>query len=45
MVKEYLMEPKGSNGIAIGRELTSSGNTLLLINPHTSFSFEERFML
>ena len=39
MVKEYLMEPKGSNGIAIGRELTSSGNTLLLINPHTSFFF------
>ena len=33
------MEPKGSNGIAIGRELTSSGNALLLINPHTSFFF------
>mgnify|MGYP003313128671 FL=1 len=39
MIKEYMMEPKGSNGIAIGRELTSSGNTLLLINPHTSFFF------
>ena len=39
MIREYLMEPKGSNGIAIGRELTSSGNALLLINPHTSFFF------
>jgi len=32
-------EPAGSNGIAIGGELTDSGNTLLLINPHTSFYF------
>ncbi len=39
LIQEYLMEPKGSNGIAIGRELTRSGNTLLLINPHTSFFF------
>jgi acyl-homoserine lactone acylase PvdQ len=28
-----------SNGIAIAGELTESGNTLLLINPHTSFYF------
>ncbi|MEL6305323.1 MAG: acylase [Bacteroidota bacterium] len=32
-------EPQGSNGIAISGELTQSGNTLLLINPHTSFYF------
>lgn len=32
-------EPKGSNGFAISGELTESGNTLLLINPHTSFYF------
>ncbi|NOX70194.1 MAG: acylase [Gammaproteobacteria bacterium] len=32
-------EPKGSNGFAISGDLTESGNTLLLINPHTSFYF------
>ncbi len=32
-------EPRGSNGIAISGELTRSGNTMLLINPHTSFYF------
>jgi len=32
-------EPRGSNGIAIAGELTQSGNTLLLINPHTSLYF------
>ncbi|MDD4144157.1 MAG: penicillin acylase family protein, partial [Prolixibacteraceae bacterium] len=32
-------EPAGSNGIAISGKLTESGNTLLLINPHTSFYF------
>ena len=34
-----LREPRGSNGFAIAGELTESGNTLLLINPHTSFYF------
>ncbi len=34
-----LQEPKGSNGIAISGKLTTSGNPLLLINPHTSFYF------
>ncbi len=34
-----LVEPQGSNGIAISGELTKSGNTMLLINPHTSFYF------
>lgn len=32
-------EPRGSNGIAISGVLTESGNTMLLINPHTSFFF------
>lgn len=39
MKKEELAEPQGSNGIAISGQLTESGNTLLLINPHTSFYF------
>ncbi len=34
-----MAEPQGSNGIAISGKLTKSGNTLLLINPHTSFYF------
>ncbi len=37
--QEELAEPQGSNGIAISGKLTESGNTLLLINPHTSFYF------
>nr|WP_149274603.1 acylase [Pareuzebyella sediminis] len=37
--KEAVEEPQGSNGIAISGALTRSGNTLLLINPHTSFYF------
>ncbi|MFK5973393.1 MAG: acylase [Flavobacteriaceae bacterium] len=37
--KEEMAEPKGSNGIAISGKLTQSGNTMLLINPHTSFYF------
>lgn len=36
---QSLEEPQGSNGIAISGKLTSSGNTLLLINPHTTFYF------
>ena len=32
-------EPKGSNGFAISGEHTHSGNTMFLINPHTSFYF------
>lgn len=40
LVYEHPMdEPKGSNGFAISGEMTESGNTLLLINPHTSFYF------
>jgi len=32
-------EPRGSNGFAIGGDLTRSGDAMLLINPHTSFYF------
>ena len=32
-------EPRGSNGFAIAGSKTASGNTMLLINPHTSFFF------
>ena len=32
-------EPRGSNGFAIAPGNTANGNTLLLINPHTSFYF------
>jgi acyl-homoserine-lactone acylase len=34
-----LLEPTGSNGIAIAPSYTQDGNALLLINPHTSFYF------
>jgi acyl-homoserine-lactone acylase len=38
---EPLVEPTGSNGIAIGGMNTASGKAQLLINPHTSFFFRE----
>ncbi len=37
--EEEMVEPQGSNGIAISGKLTQSGNAMLLINPHTSFYF------
>ena len=39
VVPDPYLEPQGSNGIAIGDENTVNGNSLLLINPHTSFFF------
>ena len=38
---EALVEPTGSNGIAIAGMNTASGKAMLLINPHTSFFFRE----
>jgi acyl-homoserine-lactone acylase len=32
-------EPRGSNGIALGPQVTASKKAMLLINPHTSFYF------
>lgn len=37
--KGFDAEPRGSNGFAIAPKLSSTGNALLLINPHTSFYF------
>ncbi|WP_299601537.1 acylase [uncultured Aquimarina sp.] len=37
--EKEMLEPQGSNGIAISGALTQSGNAMLLINPHTSFYF------
>ncbi len=39
------IEPQGSNGIAIAPRLTSGGNALLLINPHTSFYFRSELQM
>jgi acyl-homoserine-lactone acylase len=38
---EPLVEPTGSNGIAVAGMNTASGKAILLINPHTSFFFRE----
>jgi acyl-homoserine-lactone acylase len=38
-------EPKGSNGFAIAPSRTASGNSLFLINPHTSFYFRPEIQL
>src|SRR5688572_29909943 len=38
---EPVVEPTGSNGIAIAGMNTASGKAQLLINPHTSFFFRE----
>jgi acyl-homoserine-lactone acylase len=38
-------EPRGSNGIAIAPKLTTNGNALLLINPHTSFYFRSELQM
>ena len=38
---EALVEPTGSNGIAVSGMNTASGKAMLYINPHTSFFFRE----
>ena len=39
VIPEEEREPTGSNGISIAPKLSSTGNALFLINPHTSFFF------
>ena len=39
VLPDVLEEPKGSNGFAIAPINSVTGNSLLLINPHTSFFF------
>ena len=38
-------EPTGSNGMAIGPQITKDGHALLLINPHTSFYFRSELQV
>ncbi len=40
-----LVEPTGSNGIAIAPSNTVDGHALLLINPHTSFFFRSELQM
>ena len=43
--RDDVIEPQGSNGIAISPKLTSDGGSLLLINPHTSFYFRSELQM
>ncbi len=38
-------DPQGSNGIAIAPKITTNGNALLLINPHTSWYFRSELQM
>ena len=42
---DHLVEPRGSNGIAIAPANTTGGHALLLINPHTSFFFRSELQM
>ena len=42
---DLLAEPSGSNGIAIAPSNTVAHNSLLLINPHTSFFFRSELQM
>ncbi|MBS0363124.1 MAG: penicillin acylase family protein [Proteobacteria bacterium] len=38
-------EPSGSNGVALGPQVTRDGHAMLLINPHTSFYFRSELQM
>ena len=42
---DHLVEPAGSNGIAVAPAKTRDGHALLLINPHTSFFFRSELQM
>lgn len=42
---DQFAEPAGSNGISIHPKLTTNGNALFLINPHTSFFFRSELQI
>jgi acyl-homoserine-lactone acylase len=42
---DELLEPTGSNGVAIAPSHTADGHALLLINPHTSFYFRSELQM
>ena len=44
-VDNHLIEPRGSNGIAIAPSNTIGGHAMLLINPHTSFFFRSELQM
>jgi acyl-homoserine-lactone acylase len=46
LAESAVLEPQGSNGIAIAPKLTAPGTgSLLLINPHTSFYFRSELQM
>jgi acyl-homoserine lactone acylase PvdQ len=38
-VQKYQLDPTGSNGFAVAPSRTASGNSILYINPHTTFYY------
>jgi acyl-homoserine lactone acylase PvdQ len=41
----FVMDPGGSNGVAVSPAITTSKHALLLINPHTSFYFRSELQV
>jgi len=45
LMERLHLEPGGSNGFALNGDMITNGNSLLLINPHTSFYFRGEYHL